>query len=170
MSPRTQTRPLDDPRMWRLLIAATHPDTDRGSHELFIWTETIKDAVCGGELRIESKPEPSDNPSRRREPTTDDRPRIPYPTGENFEETTRRALRVEGPYASVLSLLADCHPLPNLADEEARGASYKRHAAIGHAHGMSPKERSGWYRCAESIPLSDRHAGHILSKLKRQAA
>jgi hypothetical protein len=23
--PRTQTRPLDDPRMWRLLIARTHP-------------------------------------------------------------------------------------------------------------------------------------------------
>jgi hypothetical protein len=35
---------------------------------------------------------------------------------------------------------------------------------------MTPKERSGWYRCAESIPLSDRHAGHILSKLKKQAA
>jgi hypothetical protein len=29
---------------------------------------------------------------------------------------------------------------------------------------------AGWYLLAEGIPLSDRHAGHILSKLKRQAA
>jgi hypothetical protein len=29
---------------------------------------------------------------------------------------------------------------------------------------------AGWYRVAEAIPLSDRRAGHILSKLKRQAA
>jgi hypothetical protein len=28
----------------------------------------------------------------------------------------------------------------------------------------------GWYRIAETIPLSQRHAGHILSRLKGQAA
>jgi hypothetical protein len=157
--------------MWRRLLARTHPDAG-GDHELFIWTGTIRDAVCGGELRVEPKPEPSDHPSRRREPSTpaDDKPRIPYPTGENFVEATRRGLLVEGPYAAVHSLLADCYPLPNLAHEEDRGASYKRLAAIAYAHGMTPKERSGWYRCAEDIPLSDRHAGHILSKLKRRAA
>jgi hypothetical protein len=36
--------------------------------------------------------------------------------------------------------------------------------------GMSVTERSGWYRIAESIPLSDRHAGHILKRLKERAA
>ncbi len=172
MTPRTVAPPLDDPRLWRRLVARTHPDAG-GDHGLFIWAGTIRDAVCGGELRVESKPQPSDNPSRRRKPSTappDDKPRIPYTTGLDFEESTRRALRVEGPYAAVLALLGDCYPLPHLAHEEGRGASYKRLAAIAHAHGMSPKERSGWYRCAESIPISDRHAAHILGRLKRRAA
>ncbi len=169
--PRTVAPPLDDPRLWRRLVARTHPDAG-GDHELFIWCGVVRNAVCGGELRVESKPQPSHHSSRRRENSTpaDDKPRIPYPTGLDFEAATRRALRVGGPYAAVLSLLADCYPLPHLAHEQERGASYKRLAAIAHAHGMTPKERSGWYRCAESIPLSDRHAGHILSKLKKQAA
>ncbi len=170
MSPRTVAPPLDDPRMWRRLVASTHPDAG-GDHELFIWTGTIRDAVCGGELRVESKPQPSDNPSRRREPSTpDDKPRIPYPPGTDFEELTRQALRVGGPYAAVLSLLASCHPLTHLAHEEARGASYKRLAAIAHTFGMTKAERIGWYRVAEDLSISDRHAGHILSKLKKQAA
>jgi hypothetical protein len=170
MSPRTVAPPLDDPRLWRRLVARTHPDAG-GDHELFIWCGAVRDAACGGELRVESNPQPEDNPSRRREPSTpDDKPRIPYPVGTDFEESTRRALDVQEVYAEVLALLADCYPLPHLAHEEARGASYKRLAAIAHARGMSPKERSGWYRCAEAIPLSDRHASHILGRLKRRAA
>jgi hypothetical protein len=35
---------------------------------------------------------------------------------------------------------------------------------------MTKAERIGWYRVAEDLPLSNRHAGHILSKLKKQAA
>jgi hypothetical protein len=168
MSPRTQTLPLDEKAMWRKLLARTHPDAG-GSHELFIWAGAVRDAACGGELRVESNPQPGDNPSR--EPTPpDDKPRIPYPPGTDFSEATCRALRVESPYATVLASLADCCRQPHLAHEEARGASYKRLAAIAHAHGMSPKERSGWYRCAEAIPLSDRHASHILGRLKRRAA
>jgi hypothetical protein len=172
MSPRTPTLPPTEPAMWRKLLGRAHPDTG-GSHELFVWTGALREMICDGDIRIGPKPEPSDNPSRRREgstqrptPGNDDKPRIPYPAGADFEEVTRRALRTEGPYASVLSLLSNCFPLPHLAHEEARGASYKRLAAIGHAHGMTGLQRSGWYRCAESIPLSDRHAGHILSKLK----
>jgi hypothetical protein len=157
--------------MWRLLVARTHPDAG-GDHELFIWTGTVKGAVCGGELRVEPKPEPRDNPSRRREPSTpaDDKPRIPYPVGTDFEVVTRQALRVGGPYASVLSLLVDCYPVGYLAQEQARGASYARLAAIGHLCGMGKLERTGWYRCAEAIPLSDRHAAHILGRLKKRAA
>jgi hypothetical protein len=152
--------------MWRKLLARTHPDAG-GNHELFIWTGAVKDAVCGGELRGESNPQPEDNPSRH---AADDKPRVPYPTGLDFEAATRRALRVAGPYAAVLASLADCYPLPHLAAAEARGASYKRLAAIAHARGMTPRARSGWYRCAEAIPLSDRHAGHILGRLKEGAA
>jgi len=176
MSPRTQTQPLDDPRMWRKLLGRSHPDAG-GEGDLFIWTVAVKDAVCGGGLQLVAKPEPSYHPSRRREASTrhptsgaDDKPRIPYPTGTSFEESTRRALRVVGPYAPVLARLTSCYPVPHLAYEEARGASYKRLAAIAHTYGMTSSERSGWYRCAESIPLSDRHASHILGRLKRQAA
>lgn len=178
MSPRTQTHPLDDTRMWRRLVARTHPDAG-GDHELFIWTGTVKDAVCGGQLQVEHKPEPTEHPSRRREgsthhaPPADDKPRVPYPTEADFEDLTREALRVgeSSPvYGPVLSLLVDCRPLEHLAYEQDRGASYKRLAAIAHTWGMSKEERSGWYRVAESIPLSDRHAGHILAQLKRQAA
>ncbi len=171
MSPRTQTLPLDEKTMWRKLLARTHPDAG-GNHELFIWAGSIRDAVCGGELRVESKPQPSDNSSRGRDNSTpaDDKPRIPYPTGLDFEAATRRALRVGGPYAAVLSLLADCYPLPHLAHEQERGATYKRLAAIAHTWGMTKAERIGWYRVAEDLSISDRHAGHILSKLKKQAA
>jgi hypothetical protein len=35
---------------------------------------------------------------------------------------------------------------------------------------MTKDERIGWYRVAEDLPLSDRHASHILGRLKRQAA
>ncbi len=175
MSPRTAAAALDDPRLWRRLVARTHPDAG-GDHELFIWCGVVRNAVCGGELQVQAKPEPSYHPSRRREGSTrhqthaDDKPRIPYPVGTDFEESTRRALRVVGPYAPVLARLTSCYPLPHLAYEQARGASYKRLAAIAHEYGMTSPERSGWYRCAESIPLSDRHAGHIISKLKRPAA
>jgi hypothetical protein len=35
---------------------------------------------------------------------------------------------------------------------------------------MTKAERLAWYRVAEDLSISDRHAGHILSKLKKQAA
>jgi hypothetical protein len=171
VSPRTQTHPLDDPRMWRRLLARTHPDTG-GDGELFIWTGALKDAVCGGELRIARKPSES-APRRSGSAPTHDKPRIPYPTGADFEEVTREAMRVGETslvYGPVLSLLENCEPLEHIAYEQERRASYKRLAAIAYTWGMSKQERIGWYRVAEEIPLSDRHAGHILSSLKRQAA
>jgi hypothetical protein len=177
VSPRTQTHPPDDPRMWRRLVARTHPDAG-GDHELFIWAGVVKEAVCGGQPRVGSRPGPRDQPSCRRETTrgptyADDKPRVPWPAGTDFEESTHEALlmaAMEQPYAQILLLLKDCRPLEHLAYEQDRGASYKRLAAIAHTWGMSKAERAGWYRVAEGIPLSDRHAGHILGKLKRQAA
>ena len=49
------------------------------------------------------------------------------------------------------------------------GASYKRLTAIGHLAGFDKTAQVRWYRIAEEIPLSDRHAAHILSRLKGAA-
>jgi len=174
---RTPTLPLDDRQMWRKLIARTHPDAG-GQHDLFIWAAAVRDVVCDSNLRASAKPEPEEGSSRRREgstshPTHDDKPRVPYPPGTDFEEVTRTALGMGAagmPCGRVLSLLADCYPLEHLAYEQHRGASYKRLAAIAHACGMTKAERIRWYRVTEALPLSDRHAGHILSRLKRAAA
>jgi hypothetical protein len=163
---RTVTLPPTDKTMWRKARARAHPDAG-GDHELFIWLGSVEDLVCsGGQRRAPDQP-PSYQASRE-EPT-----RVPYATDTDFEEATRTALRMSSlgmPYGRLLSLLADCRPLDHLAHEQARGASYKRLAAIGHAWGMTKRERVGWYRVAEDIPLSDRHAGHILSRLKRRTA
>ena len=168
------TSPPNDTKMWRRLIARTHPDAG-GDGELFIWTVALKDKVCGGELHIEPKPKPPPPPTPSTPPParpTDDKPRVAFDEVDDFEEITRTAL-LRGayglPYGRVLSLLADCKPLEHLAYEQERGASYKRLAAIAYAWGMTKQERTGWYRVCEDLPLSDRHAGHILARLKKAA-
>jgi hypothetical protein len=164
---RTPTLPPTDRSMWRKLVARAHPDAG-GDHELFIWAGSVRDLVCAERTAAEAKPgqkfyqPPSDGPAR-----------VPYPTGTDFAEATRTALRIGAcsmPYGRLLSLLADCHPLDHLAHQQECGASYKRLAAIAHTWGLTKEERIGWYRVAEDIPLSDRHAGHILYRLKRRAA
>jgi hypothetical protein len=103
--------------------------------------------------------------------------RAPYPPGEtsDFAALTAKAVvmvaeQVGGIHGFLLEMLADCEapPLTTGAWEQ-RGASYKSLAAIGHKVGMTKAERVRWYRIAEAIPLSQRHAGHILSKLQRAA-
>jgi hypothetical protein len=166
--------------MWRRALATLHPDGG-GSHDLFIWAGAVRDVVCDlGSLRAGANPEPADHPSRQREASGSEEPaRVPYPAWADFEECTRTALRVGAGeaageagmlYGPVLSLLADCYPTEGKAHEGQRGASYKRLAAIAHLWGMTKAERIGWYRVAEGIPLSDRHAGHILSRTNRRAA
>ncbi len=111
----------------------------------------------------------------RSEPTRGTEPeRIPFPLGTDFETLTRRALMladdIAPPYNAVLRLLRDCEPLAGFENKQQRGASYRQLAAIGYLAGMGKSGRVRWYRVAESVPLSDRHAGHLLGKLKRQAA
>ncbi len=179
MTPRTPTLPPTEPLMWKKLLARCHPDTG-GSHGLFIWAGALRELVCDGDIRMGPYSEPRDNPSRRREASTrstppgnDDNPRVAYPPGTDFEEATREALRMAEelgefhPYGALLVMLADVESAEHYAPREHRGASYRQLAAIGHAVGMSKPERAGWYRCAEAIPLSDRHAGHILSRVSR---
>lgn len=172
MSPRTQAPvPLDDRSYWRRLKAAAHPDRNGGDHDLFVFVSALEEHVreCLAGEGESKRPEPDPQPKR----PPDGKPRVPYPAGTDFEECTRTALRYASlgkPYGHLLSLLADCQPLENLSHEQNRGASYKRLAAIVHLWQMTKMERVGWYRVAEDLPLSDRHASHILGKLKKRAA
>ncbi len=179
MSPRTLTAAPDDKSMWRRALAKLHPDGG-GSHDLFIWAGAVRDVVCGLSLRSEAgaHPEPEDNPSRRREASTSEEPaRVPYPPDEtaDFSALTVRAVamaeEVGGIHGALLEMLSGCEapPLTTGAWEQ-RGASYKKLAAVGHMVGMTKAERGRWYRVAEAVPLSDRHVGHILGRLKRRAA
>src|SRR5215210_1566388 len=173
---RTPTLPLDDRSMWRRLLSRSHPDAG-GSHELFIWTVAVRDVMCSSRDQDAVNPEPDDHPSRRREPSTSAAPeRVPFDEEALLEILTDRAVTmaaaVAEPYGYLLRQVADCYPASEgmLYDQQRCGASYKSLAAIGHMVGMTKAERVQWYRIASAIPLSQRHAGHILSQLKRRAA
>jgi hypothetical protein len=95
--------------------------------------------------------------------------------GHDFEVLTNDALREarrneRNVYGYLLSLLSNCRSLPHMRFEEQRGATYGQLAAIVHRVSMDLEEGEEWDSLAESIPLSDRHAGYILRKLKRRAA
>jgi hypothetical protein len=174
--PRTPTLPTDDATMWRRLLARTHPDGG-GDHELFIWATAVKDTVCwsDGEVhRVEPYPR---RPKSYNPPPTDAAERVAFSPFEDFDSLTEKVLSVAEEvvevYGRLLRLLADCYTALDgpLYQQQKRGATYKQLAAIAHAVGMTKAERSGWYRLAESLPLSQRHAGHLLGKLQhRQGA
>ena len=173
---RTPTHPLTDRGMWRRLLARVHPDAG-GAHELFIWAGAVRDVVCSSSLPGAGNAEPEDHPSRRRDPSTPGATeRVPFDEDAFLEVLTDRAVTmaaaVAEPYGYLLRQVADCHPAEAgpLHDQQRRGASYKSLAAIGHQVGMSKAERVQWYSIAEAVPLSQRHAGHILGKLQKVAA
>lgn len=142
--------------LWRKLIARAHPDAG-GEHELFLFAMNLRDTICSNKVATKHVAE---------EPA-----RVPFGQEQDFTALTRRAINYNTTnYRSILMLLRDCLPLDHLADEQQRGASYKRLAAIAYTLSMTKQERIGWYRVAEAIPLSDRHASHILAKLKKRAA
>jgi hypothetical protein len=170
---RTPTHPPNDRRMWRRLVGRAHPDAG-GNHELFIRTVATRDVICGGELGEEI---PNVSRSWRREASASSvGDRVPFDEHAYLEVLTDRAVAmadaVAEPYGYLLCQLADCYPVATgpLHDQQRRGASYKSLATIGHQVGMSKEERVQWYRIAEAIPLSQRHTGHILSKLQRATA
>jgi len=156
--------------MWRRLLSRSHLDAG-GDHELFIWTVATRDAICGGELGSEIP-----RRERRETSTSSTGECIPFDRFADFEVLTDRAVTmaeaVAEPYGYLLRQVADCYPAEDgpLHYQQRRGASYRSLAAVGYQVGMSKAERVQWYRIAEAIPLSQRHAGHILSRLKRRAA
>ena len=166
---RTPTLPVTDRSMWRRVLSRVHPDAG-GDHELFIWAGAVRDLVCGQGL----SPRSAQDGNVTEPGSYEDPARVPYPPGSNFAALTARALAIAeeagGVHGALLEMLVDCYPLVRLAHEQERGASYKRLAAAGHMVGMTISERSRWYRVAESVPLADRHVGHILSRLNSRAA
>jgi hypothetical protein len=174
---RTPTHLPTDRGMWRRLLARAHPDAG-GAHELFIWATAVRDVLCGGELGSEiPRRERREHPSRRREGSTSSAAeRVPFDEDAFLQVLTDRAIAmaeaVAEPYGYLLRQVADCYPAEGgpLRDQQRRGASYKPLAAIGYQVGMGKAERVQWYGIAEAIPLSQRHAGHILSKLQEKAA
>jgi hypothetical protein len=167
---RTPTLPYDDRGMWRLLISRSHPDAG-GSHELFIWAVATRDAVCGGELEAEIPRVERWAPS-----TQGTGERVPFDEDASLEILTDRAVAmaeaVAEPYGFLLRQVADCKPAEDgpLRDQQRCGASYRSLAAIGHMVCMTNAERVQWCSIAEAVPLSQRHAAHIFSRLKRRAA
>jgi hypothetical protein len=170
--PRTLTLPPTDSTMWRKLLAAAHPDSACGSHELFVWAAALREHVVGGAIEPPKLPRYTPmweaGPDRVSfDPTFGAEP--------DFWDLTHRALSVgrsvEEPYRSVLALLLDCDATDHgrRAERQMRGASYKQLALIAHSVGMSKAERVRWYEVACCIPLADQHAHHIISWIKKAA-
>jgi hypothetical protein len=159
--------------MWRRLKARLHPDAG-GSEALFVFAAAVEESL--GEVAGRSCSD-CRRGYRREEPEphiVHEDGRVPFPASVDFAALTTRALEVAeevgGLFTVPLKQLRDCHAMAHLAHEQTRGASYKQLAAIGHIVGMTKRERGEWYRLAESIPLSQRHAGHIIAAAKKAGA
>ena len=56
--------PFEDRRLWRLLLARSHPDAG-GDHELFLFAHALKEGL-GGYGHLEIAPAPDDKRQTRR--------------------------------------------------------------------------------------------------------
>jgi hypothetical protein len=179
MSPRTLTPAPTDRSMWRRLLRLAHPD-GAGSHDLFIWTRSIYEHVAGDYIEDARRSYQRREPPRHHERAKTSENRLDfthaYSHAESFDALTAQALeraqKLSEPFRSLILLLHDCRESEeiNLSRQQQQGATYKTLAAIGHTVRMSQPQRSEWYRIAEQMPLSQRHAGHIFSRLRQQAA
>jgi hypothetical protein len=177
VTPRTITAAPTDRSMWRRLFLFVHPDTG-GDEDLFVWCRSLQEHID----RIEGLPDsPTDLPTEdiiqrhqdywRRHNSK--RVRIPFEAyAGRVEDLRSRAISLvdEGSvapkYGRLLLLLADYPPTGE--DDEEIGASYKILAAIAYAAGLSKRDRKGWYRVAEKVPLSQAHARYIIGRLKER--
>lgn len=178
MTPRTLTAAPTDRRYWRKLLRLAHPDGS-GDDDLFVWVRELQEHVAGDAI---DPPRREHVPPRRT--TTTDSARVPFEgafdRAAGFDDLTRQALAladsggVPEPHARLLMLLIDCYAVGSeggpVYRQQHQGATYKSLAAIGHRAGMDKAECTHWYRISEGIPLSQRHAGHILSRLQERAA
>lgn len=100
-------------------------------------------------------------------PFSEDLPHLPL-----VRKAVGLGMALPDPYATPLRLLKGVGTayFGPLEYQQRRGATYRQLAAIAHAVGMSKSQRVRWYRIAEGIPLSRRLAGHILARLRKEAA
>jgi hypothetical protein len=178
--PRTPTAPPDDKSCWRRVLAAVHPDSG-GDHETFVWLQNVRESLCSCGSPDSSRRREGSSPVTPSATVADEQPdRIPYDPHlgavEEFGMLTRHALsvgqRAGYPYRGPLSLLVNC-PVDDHgrgAASQGRGATYKQLALISHRLGWSKSERSRWYDPARSVPLSERHANHIIGKISGKRA
>jgi hypothetical protein len=164
--------------MWRRLLAAAHPDRG-GDHDLFIWARALYDHVAGDGPGTPDMRAPHGRREPPPHPSSPTGARVPFEAAfekaASFADLTRQAVALaesaDPVYAPLLRLLASCYEASEadgpLFRHQRAGATYRSLAAIAYAAGFDKERRVGWYRLAESVPLSQRHAGHILSKLQR---
>jgi hypothetical protein len=179
LTPRTLTPPPTNRRMWRRLVALTHPDRAE-DEELFIWTRNVFEYVVGAAY-AEAGPEDARSSSSVGSSVGE---RIDFTAAfdrfASFEDLTARASAMAAseavgePYAALLRLLGSCYPagVDDVAGYRAQhvGASYKQLAYVAHLAGFSASERTRWYAICREIPLAQRHAGHLIKELQARRA
>lgn len=160
------------------MLRLAHPDHG-GEHDLFVWVQALREHVAGDYI------EDARTTYQRREPP-------PHPTSgagdrldftdarehPSFEDLTAHAVSmaasVDEPYAGLLRTLASCYPASEadtaLYRAQHVGATWKQAAYIAHLVGMSAEQRRAWYGICEEMPLSQRHAGHLIAELQARAA
>ena len=191
MSKITTSTSVTDSRMWRRLLARTHPDSG-GDHELFVWAQSVRDTVEQGQngpivdllahmfRNPPSRPAPQKDSRSKKKPWSERRSKqhIPFETELSFGELTARALKMaqefEEPYGRIFSLLEGCGaPSPDDVPEEIEdaeiGAGYAVLADVGRALGLDGRGRVSIYNHAREIPLTQRHARYLLREVERLA-
>jgi hypothetical protein len=159
-------------------MARVHPDQG-GDESLFIWATALREHVEGSEAHSPIGQRPNESQAREYDDSIE---RVDFGLAfsryGSFGELTMAAVTmardVSPVYGRLLRLLRDCYPgsseNPIMRRQENQGATYKSLAAVAYKAGMSKEERIGWYRVAESVPLAQRHVGHIISRLQEEAA
>ena len=162
---RTQTpAPLSDRGYWRKLLARCHPDSG-GTGELFVWAQSLREAVEGGGVSTRSPCGSCEGRNAGPEPSS----RVPFDPGLDHHALTLRALTLGretgGPAGRLLAGLTSypqpTHGRPQLA--EGRGASYRQLKFLAVLAGIPAREL---YAAAEQVPLSQAHASHLIDELK----
>jgi len=159
--------------MWRRLLRRCHPDHG-GEADLFVWVQALHDHVAGNDYEEASTYARRSPPQHPSGATAGERIDFAeaYDLTSDFGELTARALAaaelVGEPYARLIALLGSCYPLGEDARSyraQYQGATYKQLAFAAHLAGFDQAQRIEWYRIAERIPLSQRHASHIVDAL-----
>jgi len=152
---------------------------EKQPEEFGVLARGIQERVAAGDfeslfVKDEAK-EPLRFAGRRAEP--DEKPRIEFGGDWQFQRLTGRARKIAReatdltpPQRRLLEIAATCEyrTRGKLFGQQNRGATYKQLAYIGHLCGMDGEARMAWYQVAASVPLSERHAGHIISTLREE--